>query len=209
VAWLAYFCAEKRCWHFCTFLHNPHFDFEPDYVIRKPQKQGFQRYIVRTEIFSSFHARVEYISVKTVIGQIDLPTPRAAMTPPQSIYRLLRTDGQTASVTIYPPPFTTFTWRILLDGWQSSAESSPGQLIRLSRSLLQTGQILMWTVVYRSFFQRKTHDHIERHSHLVSQENFIGRHATDTSSRPLHGAMMFMQSILTDNIWIQPESKKA
>ena len=30
---------------------------------------------------------------------------------PQSIYRLL-TDGQTASVTIYPPPFTTFTWRI-------------------------------------------------------------------------------------------------
>jgi len=27
------------------------------------------------EIFSTFHARVEYISVKTVIRQIDLPTP--------------------------------------------------------------------------------------------------------------------------------------
>jgi len=64
----------ERCWHFCTFLHNPHFDFEPDYVIRKPRKWGFQRYIVRMEIFSTFHARVEYISVKTVIGQIDLPT---------------------------------------------------------------------------------------------------------------------------------------
>ena len=80
----------KRCWHFCTFLHNPHFDFEPDYVIRKPRKRRFQRYIVRTEIFSTFHAWVEYISVKTVIRQIDLPTPRAAMTL-QSIYRL-RTD---------------------------------------------------------------------------------------------------------------------
>jgi len=80
----------KRCWHFCTFLHNPYFDFEPDYAIRKPRKWGFQRYIVRTERFSTFHARVEYISVKTVIGQIDLPTPRAAMTPmtQQSIYRL-------------------------------------------------------------------------------------------------------------------------
>ena len=85
----------KRCWHFCTFLHNPHFDFEHDYVIRKPRKRGFQRYIVRTEIFSTFHAQVEYISVKTVIGQIDLPTPRAAMTP-QSIYTL-RTEGQQAS----------------------------------------------------------------------------------------------------------------
>jgi len=29
------------------------------------------------EILSTFHARVEYISVKTVIRQIDLPTPRS------------------------------------------------------------------------------------------------------------------------------------
>ena len=100
VVWLA--CPEKSiwtvkgCWHFCTFLHNPHFDFEPDsYAIRKLRKGRFQRYIVRTEIFSTFHTWVEYISVKTVIGKIDLPTPRAAMTP-QSIYRLVterRTDG--------------------------------------------------------------------------------------------------------------------
>ena len=98
--WLA--CPEKSiwtvkgCWYFCTFLHNPHFDFEPDYVIRKPRKGRFQRYIVRLEIFSTFQKWVEYISVKTVIGQIDLPTPRAAMTP-QSIYRMLLTDGQQAS----------------------------------------------------------------------------------------------------------------
>ena len=64
----------KRCWHFCTFLHNPHFDFELDYVVRKPRKWRFQWCIVRMEIFLAFHARVEYISVKTVIGQIDLPT---------------------------------------------------------------------------------------------------------------------------------------
>jgi len=54
--------------NFCTFLLNPHFDFEPDYVVRKPRKRRFQRYIVRTEIFSTFHARVEYISVKTVVS---------------------------------------------------------------------------------------------------------------------------------------------
>ena len=120
VAWLA--CLEW-CWHFCTFLHNPHFDFEPDYVIRKPRKGRFQRYIVRTEIFSTFHTWVEYISVKTVIGQIDLPTPHAAMTP-QSIYRLLLTDGQQASqypavhcvhladiinTTTYSPKYTAVT----------------------------------------------------------------------------------------------------
>jgi len=37
------------------------FDLEPDYIIRKPMTHRFQRYIVRTEIFSTFHARVEYI----------------------------------------------------------------------------------------------------------------------------------------------------
>jgi len=95
---------------FCTFLHNPHFDFEPDYVIRKPRKRGFQRYIVRTEIFLTFHARVEYISVKTIIGQIDLPTPCAAMTP-QSIYRL-RTDRikhHSISPTIHSVHFADIT----------------------------------------------------------------------------------------------------
>jgi len=46
--------------HFCTFLLNPHFDLEPDHIVRKPIKRRFQRYIVRMEIFSTFHARVEY-----------------------------------------------------------------------------------------------------------------------------------------------------
>ena len=86
----------KWCWHFCTFLQNPHFDFEPDYVIRKPRKGRFQWYIVRPEIFSTFHTWVEYISVKTVIGQ---PTPRAAMTP-QSIYRLVTERWTESSITI-------------------------------------------------------------------------------------------------------------
>jgi len=48
--------------HFCTFLPNPCFDLEPDYIFRKPIKRRFQWYIVRTKIFSTFHARVEYIS---------------------------------------------------------------------------------------------------------------------------------------------------
>ena len=47
--------------HFCTFLRNPHFDLEPEYltIIRKPMRLRFQRYIVGAEIFSTFHARVE------------------------------------------------------------------------------------------------------------------------------------------------------
>ena len=48
------------------------------YIVRKPKpmKHRFQRYIVRMEIFSTFHARVEYILVKTVIlRKMDLPTP--------------------------------------------------------------------------------------------------------------------------------------
>jgi len=52
--------------HFCTFLHNPHFDLELDYIVRKPMKHRFQRYIVRTEIFSTFHTQVEYISQRTI-----------------------------------------------------------------------------------------------------------------------------------------------
>jgi len=47
--------------HFCTFLLNPHFDLETDYIFRKPIKRRFQRCIVRMEIFSTFHARVEYV----------------------------------------------------------------------------------------------------------------------------------------------------
>jgi len=46
--------------HFCTFLLNPHFHLEPDYIASKPIKRHFQWYIVRAEIFSNFHARAEY-----------------------------------------------------------------------------------------------------------------------------------------------------
>ena len=52
-------------------LLKPLFDFEPDYVVRKPRKWRFQWCIVHTEIFLTFHARVKYISVKTVIRFTD------------------------------------------------------------------------------------------------------------------------------------------
>ena len=51
----------------CTFLLNTHFNLELDYIVRKPMKHRFQLYIVRTEIFSTFHARVEYISWRTIL----------------------------------------------------------------------------------------------------------------------------------------------
>jgi len=49
-----------------TFLHivNPKIDLELEYIFGKPMKRGFQRYIVRTGMFSNFHARVEYISLE-------------------------------------------------------------------------------------------------------------------------------------------------
>jgi len=51
---------------FCTFLLKPHFDLEPDCIIRKPIKRCFQQYLVRTEILSTFHTQVEYISQRTI-----------------------------------------------------------------------------------------------------------------------------------------------
>jgi len=39
---------------------------EPDYIFEKPMKRRFQRYLVRTEILSTFHVRVEYISVRKI-----------------------------------------------------------------------------------------------------------------------------------------------
>jgi len=52
--------------HFCTFLLKPHFDLEPDYVVRKPIKRCFQQCLVRTEILSTFQTRVEYLSWRTI-----------------------------------------------------------------------------------------------------------------------------------------------
>jgi len=44
------------------FLFNPHFDLEPDYIIRKGIRHRIQRYTVHTEILSTFHTQVECIS---------------------------------------------------------------------------------------------------------------------------------------------------
>jgi len=52
--------------HFCTLLRNPYFDLEPDCIIRKPIKWCFQQYLVHTEIMSTFHAWVKYISQQTI-----------------------------------------------------------------------------------------------------------------------------------------------
>jgi len=52
-----------------TFLYispQPHFDLQPVYITAKRMKHRFQRYIVRTEILSTFHTRVEYISRQTI-----------------------------------------------------------------------------------------------------------------------------------------------
>ena len=45
------------------FLFNPHFDLEPDYIIRKPLLRSIQRYILRREILSTFHTRVDNRSI--------------------------------------------------------------------------------------------------------------------------------------------------
>ena len=41
------------------FLFNPEFDLETDYIIRKPLLRRIQRYILRREILSTFHTRVD------------------------------------------------------------------------------------------------------------------------------------------------------
>jgi len=53
------------CWLFFPQIsHKPNIDLELDYIFRKPMKRSFQRYTVCMEIMSTFHAQVEYISVK-------------------------------------------------------------------------------------------------------------------------------------------------
>ena len=46
------------------FLFNAHFDLEPDYIVRKPIVHRIQRYILRREILSTFHTRVDHRSVR-------------------------------------------------------------------------------------------------------------------------------------------------
>jgi len=45
------------------FLFDPHFDLELDYIITKPILHRIQRYILRREILSIFHTRVDRRSV--------------------------------------------------------------------------------------------------------------------------------------------------
>jgi len=45
------------------FLFNPHFDLEPNYIIRKPHFHRILQYIPRREMLSTFHTRVENQSV--------------------------------------------------------------------------------------------------------------------------------------------------
>jgi len=52
--------------HFCTFLLKPNIDLELDYIHRKPMNCRFQQYILHTEILTTFHARVKFISVKQI-----------------------------------------------------------------------------------------------------------------------------------------------
>ena len=42
------------------FLFNPHFDLEPDYIVRKGIRYRIQRYTACTEILPIFHTRVDY-----------------------------------------------------------------------------------------------------------------------------------------------------
>jgi len=56
----------------CTFLLNPHFDLEPGYIIIKPMKHRFQRYIVHGETLSTFHTQSNtFLSKQYVIPTIE------------------------------------------------------------------------------------------------------------------------------------------
>jgi len=46
------------------FLFNPHFDLEPDCIIRKGIRHRIQRYTVRMEILPIFHTRVDNRSIR-------------------------------------------------------------------------------------------------------------------------------------------------
>jgi len=100
-------CAEnpsEMVLHFCTFLLNTHFDIEPDYIFRKPIKRRFQRYIVRTEIFSTFHARVEYSTSFRPFKPMGLSAHRHTHTHTHT--HTHKTEN------IVSTSFTPFTWRI-------------------------------------------------------------------------------------------------
>jgi len=93
VAWLAYFCAEKFIWNGVDIF--VHFFTTPVLILNLTTSSESHENEVSNDIlserkYSQLFMHESNIFVKTVIGQINLLTPRAAMTP-QSIYRL-RTD---------------------------------------------------------------------------------------------------------------------
>ena len=60
IAIRALFC----CVFALEFRFNLQFDLEPDYIIRKPRLCRIQRYILRREILSTFHTRVDNRSIR-------------------------------------------------------------------------------------------------------------------------------------------------
>jgi len=67
------------------FLFNPHFDLEPDYMIRKPIIHKILRYIPRMEILSTFHTWVDNRSICRfcIVFTPKLPLP-LQRSPPKS-----------------------------------------------------------------------------------------------------------------------------
>ena len=88
--------------HFCTFLIKCHSNLEPDDIVRKPMKHRFQWYIVHTEILSTFHARVEYISGEQYVIPLLEDWTECSQTDTHR-----HTKVKTVSSS-----FTPFTWRI-------------------------------------------------------------------------------------------------
>ena len=81
IATLRLFC----CVFALEFLFNPQFVLEPDYIIRKPLLHKIQRYILRREILSTFHTRVDNRSIChfCIVFTPKLPLP-LRQSPPKS-----------------------------------------------------------------------------------------------------------------------------
>ena len=80
---------QLRCLFWCVFalgfLFNPHFDLVPDYIIRKPPLRRTTRYILRREMLSTFHTRVNNRSIGhfCILFTPKLPLP-LRRSPPKS-----------------------------------------------------------------------------------------------------------------------------
>jgi len=95
LTWLRCTVREPFCMYhllyFCKLPTNPNINFELNCILKKHMKRRFQWYLVRTEILSTFHTRVEYISITKYaiesngsVGQNTLettPSPCSTWTP--------------------------------------------------------------------------------------------------------------------------------